>query len=141
MEEIFVNRDYSTIVLKILTYLDTNSMVNLTKVCKTVCFNLRCTKTCQIFFNKCMETLPQTTRFQISKVPKTIHVEIKTRSQNDLEVYELIKVFQNLTYLAQNAQQKQAQRLTNATMQQLQLNPGMDVVRGPKGFLSSSKGS
>ena len=39
MEEIFANSGYNSIVLKILTYLDTTSMVNLTKVSKTVCFN------------------------------------------------------------------------------------------------------
>ena len=133
MEELFANPGDKIIVHKILNFLDTNSIVNLTKVSKTICFNLKSVKTCQIYFNKCMDILPLTTRFQISKVPKAIHVEIKTRSQNDLEVYELIQVFQNLTYLAQNAQLKQAQRLTNATMQQLQINPGMDVVRGPRG--------
>ena len=133
MEELFSNPGDKIIVHKILNFLDTNSIVNLTKVSKIICFNLKSVETCQIYFNKCMDILPLTTRFQISKVPKAIHVEIKTRSPNYLEVYELIQVFQNLTYLAQDAQQKQAQRLTNATMQQLQINPGMDVVRGPRG--------
>ena len=127
MEEIFANPGYKIIVHKILNYLDANSIVNLTKVSKTICFNMKSVKTCQIYFNKCMEILPQTTRFQISKVPKAIHLEIKTKTQNDLEVYELMQVFQQLTYLAQDAQMKQAQQFSNQTMMQMMVHPGMDV--------------
>ena len=69
-------------------------MVNLTKVSKYVCFNMKSIKTCQIFFYKCMENLPQTTKFGISNV-----FEIETKSQNDIEVEELIALFNYLGYI------------------------------------------
>ena len=108
MEEIFSNRGYNTIVIKILTYLDNTSLVNLTKVSKTVCFNMKSIKTCQIYFNKCMETLPQTTKFGISNT-----FEIETKFQNDLEVEELIGLFNYLGYLCCNPQSQQKRPSSN----------------------------
>ena len=108
MEEIFANHGYNTIVLIILNYLDTESMVNLTKVSKTVCFNMKSIKTCQIYFNKCMPILPPSTKLRI---PKKCQIRMKTKSQNDFRADELIELFNYLKQLGDFTDRKQFQRV------------------------------
>ena len=117
MEEIFANPGYNIIKLKILKLLDTASMVNLTKVSKTVCFNMKSIKTCQIYFTKCIEVLPQTTRLGISTF--STHSEIKTKFQNDLEIHELIALFNYLCQLGENVEEQHLKQGTQRALQRL----------------------
>ena len=104
MEEIFANHGYKSIVLKILNYLDTESMVNLIKVSKTVSFNMKSIKTCQMYFNKCIPNLPISTKLGISK---SHQFEMKTKFQNDLKADELMELFNHLKQLGDLAKRQE----------------------------------